>query len=406
MVFYKSSKQYLCRGCGENNDLKSPPNSETRCSCGRKLGLLVGDSPYFLLKRLGDGGFGSVYQAHREQDTKSSYAVKIFKKGKIKLDCLQDSLNKEIEGLKTLQKFKNVNVRVPKYIAHSFPASESEGDFVIVLEFIDGDNLLQELERRKEHKTDGNLIIFKEEEIIILLIDLLETIDIIHTVGKILHRDIKPQNIVRRTSDKKLYLVDFGSSKVLNDNAEYTEVVFQTPAYAPPERSKDVDKGKAGLSEFVNQENLERYKHTRDLYSLAITIAYLITGESCNTNRKDPFPNEDWEKWMRDVCKKAPKLGIILKRMLSFYPSDRYQSALEVLLIVRTIAWKIHQGDEWLIKGWLLGRGKAHKQFKGTNDFLIESSVQDFLKASQEHKTRQDQKIIEDLLKKNQPQNK
>ena len=79
------------------------------------------------------------------------------------------------------------------------------------------------------------------------------------------------------------------SSKVLNDNAEYTEVVFQTPAYAPPERSKDVDKEKAGLSEFVNQENLERYKHTRDLYSLAITIAYLITGKSCNTNRKAKY---------------------------------------------------------------------------------------------------------------------
>jgi serine/threonine-protein kinase len=353
----------------------------------------VGDSPYFLLKRLGDGGFGSVYQAHREQDTKSSYAVKIFKKGKIKLDCLQDSLNKEIEGLKTLQKFKNVNVRVPKYIAHSFPASESEGDFVIVLEFIDGDNLLQELERRKEHKTDGNLIIFKEEEIIILLIDLLETIDIIHTVGKILHRDIKPQNIVRRTSDKKLYLVDFGSSKVLNDNAEYTEVVFQTLAYAPPERSKDVDKEKAGLSEFVDQDNLEKYRHTRDLYSLAITIAYLITGRSCNSNRKDPFPNEEWEKWMGDVCQKAPKLGTMLKKMLSFYPSDRYQSALEVLLIVRTIAWEAskmeaaYQNNQWLIEdGWLL---EVQRQFNAQDnfidDFLIRSSVKSFLKESDDH---------------------
>lgn len=394
MLFNQNLRQYLCRGCEKDNDLKSPPNSETRCSCGRKLGLVVGDSPYFLLKRLGHGGYGSVYQACRDQDNQRSYAIKIFRKGEIDSDCLQSSLNKEIEGLNSLQKVKNV--RVPKYIAHSFPASESEGDFVIVLEFIDGDNLLQELERRKEHKTDGNLIIFKEEEIIILLIDLLETIDIIHSVGKILHRDIKPQNIVRRTSDKKLYLVDFGSSKVLNDNAEYTEVVFQTPAYAPPERSKDVDKEKAGLSEFVNQERLEIHKHTRDLYSLAITIAYLITGESCNTNRKDPFPNEEWEKWMRDVCKKAPKLGIILKRMLSFYPSDRYQSALEVLLIVKTIAWKINQenntGDEWLLKGWWLR--EAEKQFKGTNDFLITFSVQEFLNASQKYETIEVTKII------------
>jgi serine/threonine protein kinase len=210
MLFNQNLRQYLCRGCEKDNDLKSPPNSETRCSCGRKLGLVVGDSPYFLLKCLGYGGYGYVYQAHREKDTKSSYAVKIFKKEKIKLDCLQSSLNKEIEGLKSLQKIKNV--RVPKYITHSFPTSESEGDFVIVLEFIDGDNLLEELLKRENYKTDGNLIIFKEEEIIMFLIDVLETIHIIHTVGNILHRDIKPQNIVRRTSDKKLYLVDFGSS--------------------------------------------------------------------------------------------------------------------------------------------------------------------------------------------------
>lgn len=379
MVFDKSSKQYLCRGCGENNDLKSPPNSETRCSCGRKLGLVVDNSLYFLLQRLGNGSYGSVYKACREPDSQH-YAIKIFMKEKIDLDCLQSSLNKEIEGLKSLQKVKNV--RVPKYISHSFPTSESGGDFVIVLEFIDGDNLLEELLKRENYKTDGNLIIFKEEEIIMFLIDVLETIHIIHTVGNILHRDIKPQNIVRRTSDKKLYLVDFGSSKVLNDNAEYTEVVFQTPAYAPPERSKDVDKEKAGLSKFVDQDNLEKHKHTRDLYSLAITIAYLITGRSCNSNRKDPFPNEDWEKWMGGVCEKAPKLGTILKKMLSFYPSDRYQSALEVLLIVRTIAWKINQGDEWLIQKWLLREGQ--KQFKGTNDFLITSSVQEFLNASQE----------------------
>ena len=136
-----------------------------------------------------------------------------------------------------------------------------------------------------------------------------------------------------------------------NDNADFTDVVFLTPVYAPPERSKDVDKEKAGLSEFIAQDKLDIHKHTRDLYSLAITISYLITEKSCNSNRKDQFPNKEWDEWMGDVCEKAPKLGTILKKMLSFYPSDRYQSAMEVLLIVRTIAWKINKednkGDEW-----------------------------------------------------------
>lgn len=391
MVFDKSSKQYLCRGCGENNDLKSPPSTETRCSCGRKLGLLVGDSPYFLLKRLGDGGFGYVYQAHKEQDTKRFYAVKIFKRGKIESDCLQGSLNKEIEGLKSLQKVKNV--RVPKYIAHSFPNLESQEDFVIISEFIDGDNLENLLHQKKKYKTDGNLALFQEEEIIGFLIDLLETIHIIHTIGKILHRDIKPLNIIRQKSDTKLYLVDFGSSKVLNDNADFTDVVFLTQAYAPPERSKDVDKEQAGLSEFIAQEKLDIHKHTRDLYSLAMTISYLITGESCNSNRKTPFPNKEWEKWMGDVCEKAPKLGTIIRRMLSFYPSDRYQSALEVLLIVRTIAWEAskmeaaYQNNQWLIEDGRLFEAQRRFEVKDNfiDDFLTKSSVKNFLKESEDH---------------------
>jgi len=395
----KPQTQYLCRGCGEQNRLKSLPDAKTCCPiCGKELGLVVDDSPYFLLERLGHGSFGSVYQAYKEQDTKRSYAIKIFKTGEIDSDCLQSSLKKEIEGLKSLQKVKNV--RVPKYIAHSFPASESEGDFIIVLEFIDGNNLEESLNQRNKRNnlTDGNSVFFKEEEIILFFIDLLETIHSVHTIGKILHRDIKPQNIIRQNSDKKLYLVDFDSSKILSDNADnFPDVVFQTPAYAPPERSKDVDKEKAGLSEFTNQEKLQIYKYTRDLYSLAITMSYLITGKSCNSNRKDPFPNKEWEKWMGDVCEKAPKLGIILKKMLSFYPPDRYQSALEVLLIVRTIAWKINKQDEWLIQGrWLM---EVQKQFKGTNDFLIESSVRDFLKASQEYKKRIEEEKIKNLLK-------
>jgi hypothetical protein len=96
---------------------------------------------------------------------------------------------------------------------------------------------------------------------------------------------------------------------------------------------------------------------------------------------------------MGDVCQKAPKLGTMLKKMLSFYPSDRYQSALEVLLIVRTIAWEAskmeaaYQNNQWLIEdGWLL---EVQRQFNAQDnfidDFLIRSSVKSFLKESDDH---------------------
>jgi hypothetical protein len=69
--------------------------------------------------------------------------------------------------------------------------------------------------------------------------------------------------------------------------------------------------------------------------------------------------------------------------MLSFYPPYRYQSALEVLLIVRAIAWRAWVEDKWLIKGWWLI--EARKKFKNTDDFFANTLIQDFLKKSEDH---------------------
>jgi uncharacterized membrane protein len=69
--------------------------------------------------------------------------------------------------------------------------------------------------------------------------------------------------------------------------------------------------------------------------------------------------------------------------MLSFYPPHRYHSALEVLLIVRAIAWKALEEDKWLIEGWWLI--EARKKFKNTDDFLANTLIQDFLKKSEDH---------------------
>jgi serine/threonine protein kinase len=137
------------------------------------------------------------------------------------------------------------------------------------------------------------------------------------------------------------------------------------------------------LDQFINNSE---YKYTHDLYSVALTICDLITGQTKNNpnyDRKNNSYNQSWEDWMLKVCTKAPKLGIILKRMLSFYPPHRYQSALEVLLIVRAIAWRAWVEDKWLIKGWWLI--EARKKFKNTDDFFANTLIQDFLKKSEDH---------------------
>jgi serine/threonine protein kinase len=72
-----------------------------------------------------------------------------------------------------------------------------------VQEFIEGENLLVELEKQGT---------FGEEKIRGLLLDLLPILEVVHQ-AQVIHRDIKPENIMRRGSDGKLFLIDFGGSK-------------------------------------------------------------------------------------------------------------------------------------------------------------------------------------------------
>ena len=84
-------------------------------------------------------------------------------------------------------------------------------------------------------------------------------LDFIHSQG-VVHRDIKPENIIRRNSDKKAVLVDFGASKVVTHlNRSVTGTVIGSAEYIAPEQAN----GKP-----INLS---------DLYSLGVTCIYLLT---------------------------------------------------------------------------------------------------------------------------------
>jgi hypothetical protein len=88
--------------------------------------------------------------------------------------------------------------------------------------------------------------------------------------------------------------------------------------------------------------------------------------------------------------------------MLSFYPPHRYHSALEVLLIVRAIAWKAWGEDKWLIgdQQWLRDVKRkfqtAQKEPQYTDDFLANILIKDFLEKSEECRRKENVKILLD----------
>ena len=274
-------------------------------NCGSKLLLR---ERYRALKPLGRGGFGRTFLAvDEDKPSKPHCAIKQFfplSQGTSSAEKAAELFNREAVRLDELGK----HPQIPELLAHF----QQERYQYLVQEFIEGQNLQQELARAGA---------FSENQIHSLLNDLLPVLQFVHS-RSVIHRDIKPPNIIRRrlsqpsiiytypTLTGELVLVDFGAAKVV-EAARETGTVIGSPEFVAPEQIR----GQA--------------VYASDLYSLGVTCIYLLTQVS-------PFDlfdiNQDIWVW-RDFLKVQidPKLGRILDKMIEPSLSRRYKSATEVL---------------------------------------------------------------------------
>jgi serine/threonine protein kinase len=131
----------------------------------------------------------------------------------------------------------------------------------------------------------------------------------------LIHRDIKPQNLILCQTDRRFVLVDFGAVRDLspiasqNKQTEYSTAVG-TPGFAPPEQ-------------------LANYPvYASDIYALGMTCIYLLTGKEPSEFTTDPYTCE--LMWADDLDISTGLLEIINK-MTQMPLVDRYQSATQVL---------------------------------------------------------------------------
>jgi len=140
----------------------------------------------------------------------------------------------------------------------------------------------------------------------------LPILEFVHS-KQVIHRDIKPENIIRRKSDNKLFLVDFGASKLVTPyNRSVTGTVIGSAEYVAPEQ--------------INGKAI----YASDLYSLGVTCIYLLTGIS----PIDLFSTSEYQwVWRQYLGKNAVsnELGSILDKLIVSATSKRYSSATEVL---------------------------------------------------------------------------
>lgn len=172
----------------------------------------------------------------------------------------------------------------------------------LVQQYIKGQDLSQEL------KQQGR---FSEPQILEILQQILPTLEFIHN-QKMIHRDIKPSNIIRRQDNQNLYLIDFGAVKQVTQGLISPEQsLCLVSGYAPPE-----------------QEARQQVYPSSDLYALAVSCLQLFTNQSLQ-NLRDPFTHEwNWRSKSPDVNQ---DLANILDKMLQHLPSNRFQSARDVI---------------------------------------------------------------------------
>ncbi len=264
---------------------------------------------YRVLKLLGNGGFSKTYAAVDADRLDAPCVIKQF------FPQVQGTLARA----KAAQLFREEAFRlydlgenhwqIPRLLAFF----EQGSSLYLVQELIEGQTLLDEVYDSA----------FDEKKIKGILTDLLPVLDFIHN-KKVIHRDIKPENIIRRKSDGKLVLIDFGGAKqVTQTSLARQATVIYTIGYAPAEQ----------MAGFVFPAS--------DLYALGVTCVRLLT--KCL-----PFPDDSGQfedriydaingKWLwRGILQEkgisiSEQLGSILDKLLQHLVKDRYQSAAEVL---------------------------------------------------------------------------
>ncbi len=266
-----------------------------------KSGDLLLGGRYKISQTLGAGGFGRTYLA---QDTQRpgnpTCVVKKLMPARQDTRFLQVArrlFNSEAEILESLGKHH----QIPELLAYF----EDDQEFYLIQQYIEGHTLSEELPPVQN--------VQNESFVIEMLKQVLEVLEFVHQ-HRVIHRDIKPTNIIRCAQDNRLVLIDFGAVKLMqpssSEQTELATVAIGTRGYAPPEQ-------------FAGHPRL-----CSDIYALGMIAIQAITGIPPQELHPDiETGNVMW----RQTVQVSEELAAILDKMVCYHFSDRYQSATEVL---------------------------------------------------------------------------
>jgi serine/threonine-protein kinase len=273
------------------------------------IGKLL-DHRYKIIRVLATGGFGETYIA---QDTKRPgnpvCVVKHLKPANSEAKMFDTAKRLFQSEAETLEKLGNHN-QIPRLLAYF----DENQEFYLVQEFIEGHPLSEELHPNQR---------WNESQVTGLLLEVLDILKFVHGQG-VIHRDIKPDNIIRRASDNKLVLVDFGAVKQLRVSAGYAS---QTQMFtAAGHHSATVAIGTPGY--MPTEQGQGKPRPNSDMYALGIIAIEALTGVAPMDLQEDPHTGEILWQHLVPI---SNALEAVLSKMVRYHFKDRFQSASEAL---------------------------------------------------------------------------
>jgi serine/threonine protein kinase len=257
---------------------------------------------YRVLKKLGQGGFGVTYLA--QNATLPGEPRCVIKQlcpkagSELSLERAKVRFRREARALANL----GSHSQIPQLLDY-FTAGD---EFYLVQDYIHGETLAQEV-RRNGRLTEAQVKYFLRE--------IIPVVRFVHR-NRVVHRDIKPPNIIRSERDRRLVLIDFGAVReFLSDLDDYSAVqapatqFVGTPGFAPPEQLA------------------LRPCYASDIYALGMTSLYLLTART--PIEFDQDPHTGMIRWQNAVTV-SPHLATVLDKMLMPDAQDRYTTIDEL----------------------------------------------------------------------------
>ncbi|MGR3277116.1 protein kinase domain-containing protein [Acaryochloris marina NIES-2412] len=255
-------------------------------------------SRYQIIKAMAQGGFGKTFLA---EDVllpgKPHCVVKQLTVGQENAAALQIARRLFDQEAITLQKLGK-HSQIPQLFAFF----EEENEFFLVQELIEGTLVKDEFHQKGR---------FSEVQSIEFLQDCLNTLAFVHELG-VIHRDIKPANLMRRQSDQKIVLLDFGAVKEIEiDQSQLAEttVSIGTRGYMPDEQLR-------GKPQFSS-----------DIYALGMTCLQGLTGTHPQNFERD---DNDEIRWVH-LVPVQPSFAQVLSTMVRRDPRHRYSNVPAIL---------------------------------------------------------------------------